>query len=415
MAGESFRFLHASDFHLECPLSDIEDIPEHLAESMVKAPRDAVQSIFDAAVADNIDFVVFSGDLLKPDAAGPYGLSQLLEGFECLREMGKSVFWSTGLVDDPSRWPADLPLPDNVTVFSQSDSQIFPVHRSGRSICRVVGRSCDGNRALQLSSFALPDSELFTVGVAYGEVQQESLSKVGCDYWALGGRHQPTMVEQRNGYAALYPGTPQGRSLQELGHHGYQVIDVNSEGSIRVQGHVVDTYRYCRVLFDDQDLAAMGSVENLIGEKIYRLLNEHGSRHLLIAWEYQATDASAMGLIQNPDRLLQWARSEYGVGEPAAWSLSITIRPPDRYPQSWREEETVLGDFLRSSSKYRELGHQEVDLRSMICDLDGVNPALIESLTDLSEPEFKDTLQRATCIGTELLRGGPSTQGRSQE
>ena len=102
------------------------------------------------------------------------------------------------------------------------------------------------------------------------------------------------MVEQRNGYAALYPGTPQGRSLHELGHHGYQVIDVNSEGSIRVQGHVVDTYRYCRVLFDDQDLATMGSVENLIGEKIYRLHNEHGSRHLLIAWEYQA-DASTMG------------------------------------------------------------------------------------------------------------------------
>ena len=73
MAGESFRFLHASDFHLECPLSDIEDIPEHLAESMVKAPRDAVQSIFDAAVADNTTSW-FSQVIIESDAVGPYGL-----------------------------------------------------------------------------------------------------------------------------------------------------------------------------------------------------------------------------------------------------------------------------------------------------------------------------------------------------
>ena len=78
----------------------------------------------------------------------------------------------------------------------------------------------------------------------------------------------------------------------------------------------------------------MGSVENLIGEKIYRLHTSMDSSPL----DRLGVSRRCFhdGGDPNPDRLLQWARSEYGVGELAAWSLSITIRPPDRYPESRR-------------------------------------------------------------------------------
>ncbi len=58
MPGESFRFIHASDFHLESPLADLDALPSHLRDAMANAPRRAAQAVFEAALADNIDFLV---------------------------------------------------------------------------------------------------------------------------------------------------------------------------------------------------------------------------------------------------------------------------------------------------------------------------------------------------------------------
>ena len=84
MSGESFRFIHASDFHLETPLGDLDELPPPLRESMASAPHDAVKAVFEAALSDQIDFLVLSGDLINPQAAGPYGMNLLLEQFEKL-------------------------------------------------------------------------------------------------------------------------------------------------------------------------------------------------------------------------------------------------------------------------------------------------------------------------------------------
>ncbi len=71
MPGESFRFIHASDFHLESPLGDLDSLPSHLRDAMADAPRRAAQAVFEAALADNIDFLVLCGDLISPQVGGP--------------------------------------------------------------------------------------------------------------------------------------------------------------------------------------------------------------------------------------------------------------------------------------------------------------------------------------------------------
>jgi hypothetical protein len=35
MAKESFRFIHASDFHVERPMGDLYDLPDHLSTPLV--------------------------------------------------------------------------------------------------------------------------------------------------------------------------------------------------------------------------------------------------------------------------------------------------------------------------------------------------------------------------------------------
>ena len=56
MPGEPFRFLHASDLHLEQPLAGLDEIPDHLRDRLVDAPLAAARSVFDAAVAEAVDF-----------------------------------------------------------------------------------------------------------------------------------------------------------------------------------------------------------------------------------------------------------------------------------------------------------------------------------------------------------------------
>ena len=105
MPGESFRFIQASDFHLENPLGDLDVLPSQLREAMSAAPWRAAEAVLEAALADNIDFLVLCGDVLSPQAAGPYGMSMLLDYFEKLHDKNKRVFWVAGVADDPQKWP----------------------------------------------------------------------------------------------------------------------------------------------------------------------------------------------------------------------------------------------------------------------------------------------------------------------
>ncbi|MEL6110468.1 MAG: metallophosphoesterase, partial [Planctomycetota bacterium] len=117
MPGESFRFIHASDFHLERPLGDLDELPPPLRDSLALAPQNAVTAVFDAALADNIDFLVLTGDLLHPQGAGPYGMNLLMEQFDKLHDAKKPVYWAAGTVDDPDKWPEACAMPPNVTLF----------------------------------------------------------------------------------------------------------------------------------------------------------------------------------------------------------------------------------------------------------------------------------------------------------
>ena len=71
----SFRFLHASDFHLDQPLGGVIDVPEHLRDPFIDAPYQAASRVFDAAISERVDFVVVAGDILHPPTATPRGRS----------------------------------------------------------------------------------------------------------------------------------------------------------------------------------------------------------------------------------------------------------------------------------------------------------------------------------------------------
>ncbi len=415
MAGESFRFIHASDFHLEHPPGDLDLLPGHLREALATAPFKAASAVFEAAMVENIDFLVLAGDLLHPATAGPRGISLLLNHFEQLHQQQTSVFWAAGNVDDAARWPEAVPLPPNVTLFPKNRTLSIPIQRAGRTICQVVGRSSDGRTELHVPSYRVDPTDEFTVAVGYGTADADSLAEGRFDYWALGGEHQRVEIDGGATAGSVYCGTPQGRSLQETGPHGYTLVDIDSERNARIHSVDCDVFRYCNVELDAAEIAASGNIRGVLAGRIARLLHDNGSRNLILGWDI-AVSADTLHAVGDPHELLQWLRREYGHGTPSAWTAKLTVRPPKNYPKNWCEEDTILGDFLRAAQRHGKAGGRELNLAPFTEEQSGLSRSVTALLTDTPTGARAEWLDEATLIGVECLRGtAPTYAGQGEK
>ena len=77
-----FKFIHASDFHLDQPITGLPEIPSHLSSTLASAPYMAVERIFDLAESQHVDFILLSGDLVDLNQCGPRAGAFLLRQFE---------------------------------------------------------------------------------------------------------------------------------------------------------------------------------------------------------------------------------------------------------------------------------------------------------------------------------------------
>ena len=93
MPGIPFRFLHASDFHLEQPLGGLSQVPDHLRDVLIDAPYIAAERVFETALSEDVDFVILAGDVLHPQRSGPRCIELLRRHLLRLAERNISVYW----------------------------------------------------------------------------------------------------------------------------------------------------------------------------------------------------------------------------------------------------------------------------------------------------------------------------------
>ena len=232
-------------------------------------------------------------------------------------------------------------------------------------------------------------------------------------FWCLGGKHNRRELDADGDLLALYSGSPQGKSLSEAGAHGYSVIDVDAEGNVRSNDIPVDLFRYAKLRVEASDIARVGSIENLLGEKIVRLQHEAGGRHLIIGWEISADSEESLAALGSGEALLEWVRREYGHGSPSAWSTSLRILPPQKYPKSWYDEDTILGDYLRIAGDHRKSGATGLNLLPMTEEHPELAPSTATLLAEIPLGQQAETLDQATLLGVELLRGGKPDWAKS--
>ena len=228
MPTTPFRFVHSGDFHLEQPLMGVADVPDHLRDLFLDAPYDGARRVFEAAVAEDADFVLLSGDIVHPAKTGPRGPLFLVEQFTRLAARGIDVYWAGGPADPPEAWPAAVRLPENVHLFPQG--HVEEVLASGKAgpLARLAGVSRGPQRPLRPGDFHADPGGLYTIAIAHGDAEPAALQCRGLDYWALGGRHDRS-TPQSSPIVIHYSGSPQGRWPRELGIHGCTLVQVDAQ------------------------------------------------------------------------------------------------------------------------------------------------------------------------------------------
>jgi DNA repair exonuclease SbcCD nuclease subunit len=405
MSHRPFRFVHASDFHLETPVQGVAEVPEHLREPLVEAPYAAVRRVFDTVLAEEAELLVLSGDILHPPQTGPRGPLFLAEQFARLAQRQIPVYWASGGVDPPEVWPTAIPLPENVHLSARGRVAELIHQRDGAPLARVLLHGRDGNRLVRAGDFTPDPAGLYTIAVVHGTVETAALGLPGIDYWALGGRHDRSTLFSTP-RMAHYAGSPQGRRPDEAGVHGCTLVQVDENRQARTHLAPVDALRWLgeRVVVDEA--TGREELESLLRGRLHALAEATPGLDLLVSW----TIAGSGPLIAQLRRgtlageLLGVLRSEQGFSSPAAWSVSIAVEPAAALPPEWYEQETIRGEFLRAIRQFEVNQSAPLELERYLSEAHLAGA--LGGAAALVDPAVRQAVLRdAAWLGVDLLSG----------
>ncbi len=405
MSSRPFRFVHASDFHLEQPLMGVAEVPDHLRDLFLDAPYTAVKNLFESVLAEDADFVVLSGDILHTQNTGPRGPLFLVEQFTRLAERGIGVYWAGGMVDPPEAWPAALALPQNVHVFPHGRVEEVTIHRDGEPLARLAGMGRDRQRALRPGDFSPEPTGLYTIAVAHGDADAAALQARAVHYWALGGRHDRTTL-LGGPQVVHYCGSPQGRCPQESGVHGCTLVQVDEQRQTRTALIPTDAVRWLGERVAVDGTTTREELETRLRDRMHTLLEASPATALLISWTVAGRGPLVGQLRRNKlaAELLQWLRSDYGYRSPAAWSVSLEVELSETLPPEWYEQETIRGDFLRAVRQLQMNPEEPLALETYLSETH-LAGTLATAAAFSGKAARDGVLREAAALGVDLLSG----------
>ncbi len=404
MPAESFRFLHASNFQLDQPLRGLIEVPEPWHDSFVNAPYSSAERVFQAAVREEVDFVILSGDIVDTSEAGPRALAFLHEQFELLRRHDITIYWAASQSDISANWLSESNFPSNVQIFPSTSVEEISHFRGDRAIATLLGRSWSGQTTIRAGDFRHDRTADFHIVAACGGADMEELQRDGINFWALGGLTQPRTINSGAG-VIHYSGAPQGFSPQDSGPRGCTLVSVDSAGEVRLRMIETDSIRWIEERVRIRDGAGRDEIRTAMQNQLRSRLGSTGGRPLLVSWWLAGVRRFAGPKFSGlEEELLVWLRGEFGNAKPPAWSVSIDLEAPESLPSDWADEDSLLGDFLRTLKGFQEDPERPFTLDSYLPDRQAIDK-WGDMLKLADSPTRARVLQEAAMLGVELLRG----------
>jgi exonuclease SbcD len=278
------KFIHAADIHLDSPLHGLSAYPDAPVERLRGASREALRSLVDKAIEEQVHFLVIAGDLYDGDWRDHN------TGIFFSQQMGRlmrariRVFVVWGNHDAESEMTRQLTLPENVTVFGSREAQSYRLEELG---VVLHGRSFGERAVVDNIALHYPPavSGYYNIGVlhtalegyvahaSYAPCTRAELHAKGYDYWALGHVHEYQQWEERS--TIVFPGNLQGRSVRETGRRGAVLVTVD-QGRTQVERLYMDVLRWESVDVDASPFDSMQDLSQGIGLKLEEVLGYDG-------------------------------------------------------------------------------------------------------------------------------------------
>jgi DNA repair protein SbcD/Mre11 len=354
MSQRPFRFLHTADLHLDAAMEGLAETPAGLNELLIECPLRAAAKVFDAAIDQQVDFVVLAGGILDPNRSGHREWLFLIEQFQRMADRSIHVYWSLSYDERVELWPQYIALPANVRLFPAGRIERVRHEHNGSLLAEIIGASHTASGPPRAYEFAATESSVFSIAVVHADWGAAALGEIGIDYWALGGPHQRATPSELNG-VVHFSGSPQGRRSDEAGPHGCTIVSVDERGTVRLNPIACDVVRWISPRISFPDSAGESELEFALFQRARQLADESGGVAMLVDWKIDCGEALRRALRHGLlARTLELKlRDEFGRRPPPVWTVRIEAEAPEVMPKNWHEEETIRGDFLRLVETYR--------------------------------------------------------------
>lgn len=399
----SFRFVHAGDLHLERPPRGLAEVPDHLRGALADAPLRAAERVFAAALKHQVDFLLLAGDVIDPAAAGPRAMAFLEEQFDRLSAAGIHTYWAGGRSDRFDHWLDAWPLPAGVTRFGLHEVERVLHYRASEPLVEILGTSTIQRKRIHAAEFRRDNAALFSVAVAYGTTDAETLVQHAINYWALGGEHQRRSVVA-GPITGHYSGSPQGRKPAESGPRGCTLVEVDDAQRIRTSFLPTDAVRYYQQHLTVDAGTTLEQLYQLLNERTAGVLVDPFGPELLVSWTISGSPTleRQLRLGKTAADLAARLRVEHGHKKPAAWTVSIEPEGSGGIAAGRYDEQTLLGEFLRTVRHYSEHPDAAMSLEGFLAERHVASS--LGALAALDEPGVRGrVLAEVAALGVELL------------
>jgi len=382
--GNTMRFIHCADIHLDSPLRGLDLYDGAPAEEMRLATRRAFANVVDLAIERTADFVLIAGDIFDGDwpdfNTGLYFASQLRR----LADAGIRVFLIYGNHDAVSKLTKSVPLPQNV--FS------FPSKAPATQVIESLGVAIHGQSfaseavtADLAAGYPAPYGGLLNIGVLhtalsgreghqpYAPTTSDRLTDKGYDYWALGHVHNREIV--RESPWIVFPGNTQGRHSRETGAKGCMVIDAEPGVGIQtVEFVATDVARWHHVSVDIAGIETVDDLHAAVQAQVTAAQTAADDRILALRLTLEGRGPLHHSIVSNRESIR--AQLSASIGEASAGSAWL---------EKVRIKVTAPLDLARLAERDDPIGFLIRNIESLEKDPDALKALSASVLNDLGQ------------------------------
>ncbi|MGX7348603.1 metallophosphoesterase family protein [Aerococcus vaginalis] len=233
------RFVHAADLHLGRPMQRLQHFDHELKRVLTHAVSDSFRHLIETAINEQVDFVVFSGDIYDQPTGALADQLLFKRGLEQLAEYNIPAYIIFGNHDYDTLKSSHVNLPKNAHIFRDSVQSMELETKSGETVA-LSGFSYTTQWINEDRLKDYPERSHVTdyhIGLFHGAERtgdsardhyapftKADMIAHHYDYWALGHIHGAHRVLDDD--RAWYAGNIQGTRANEVGAKGALLVSI---------------------------------------------------------------------------------------------------------------------------------------------------------------------------------------------